>query len=91
MIEINPIEIELKYNNGHIEEDFIAKRIALLVKGYLVKMKTNNSGWNTLYVDPADNRLWELSYPNSELNGSGDPCLTYIKKEDASSKYNIQK
>jgi hypothetical protein len=70
-----------------IEADQNCKRIEFLKENYLVQMSVSIDGWETLYKDPTDNRLWELSYPESELNGGGSPLLRIISIEDASKKF----
>ncbi|NCC98721.1 MAG: hypothetical protein EOL95_03325 [Bacteroidia bacterium] len=48
-----------------------------------------DNGWEILYKDNSDNRLWELIYPNSEMHGGGAPMLRTIDKESAISKYGV--
>ncbi len=42
-----------------------------------------------LYRDPADNRLWELSYPNSALHGGGPPMLRNCTLLEFKLKYGL--
>lgn len=67
--------------------DDVGKRIEELTSKYLTKLKTDPSGWNTLYQDSIDNRYWELIYPESELQGGGASTLQYITEEEAKNKY----
>ncbi|MBI2735202.1 MAG: hypothetical protein HYX38_01410 [Rhodospirillales bacterium] len=55
--------------------DEICKRIETLVANYLDVLGVDASGWDTLYRDPNDSRLWELVHPQSELSGGGPPEL----------------
>jgi Immunity protein 27 len=72
---------------GKLKEDEICQRIRILVGQHLRKLGHDRSGWDVLFVDPADNRLWELTYPQSEVHGGGPPVLTWITKEQAKAKY----
>lgn len=64
-----------------------SSRIFRLTENYLQKIIDN--GWERLYIDPADNRLWELIYPKSEMHGGGPPLLRNIDRDMAISKYGI--
>ena len=70
-----------------VESDSTAQRIELLVRAHLRRLGSDSSGWDTLFRDPADGRLWELTYPQSDSEGGGPPRLTCITKELARSKY----
>jgi len=72
-----------------LKEDDTTKRIYELVSNYLIKIKTDESGWDTLFKDPSDNRYWELLYPDSEMLGGGPPLLQFISISDAKIKYNM--
>ncbi len=50
-------------------------------------MESDKSGWDILYIDPITNSLWELSYPDSEMQGGGPPSLIYISYKNAKQKY----
>lgn len=75
------------YENGFVHKDKVSERIEWLIKHQLKRVGTDNTGWDVLYVDPADNRLWELIYPESEMQGGGPPTLTCIANDDAQQKY----
>lgn len=68
-------------------EDETCKRIAQLANAYLVKLGHDQSGWDELYRDSSDNRLWELIYPQSELHGGGPPELRCLTIQEATEKY----
>ena len=53
----------------------------------LTRLATAEAGWSTLYRDPADSRLWELTYPESELHGGGPPMLRVLQVGSAEDKY----
>ena len=93
MRDLDPTETELNgqwrvgSTGGH--EDAVSGRIEWLIGERLVRLATDTSGWNTLYRDPRDGRLWELSYPESGLHGGGPPTLKVVSPEDARSKYEL--
>jgi hypothetical protein len=67
--------------------DETSSRIDRLVDEYLSELGTDPSGWDTLYRDPNDGRLWELTYPQSDTEGGGPPRLTEIDAAAARTKY----
>lgn len=87
--EENFLQGTILFKNGKIELDDTGKRIEYLITYYLKKIKSDESGWLTLYQDPSDCRYWELSYPESELQGGGAPKLQEIDKNDVIQKYAI--
>jgi len=64
-----------------------SQRIRWLIDAHLVRVTTDASGWRVLYRDPSDDRLWELSYPRSEMHGGGPPKLTCIPRQQAEAVY----
>jgi hypothetical protein len=88
---IAPNETQLTGKWLLIEDRMVAdetcQRITKLVKDYLVEIGQDQSGWDTLYRDPKDGRLWELIYPQSELQGGGPPALRYLTPQEAAQKY----
>jgi hypothetical protein len=78
---------KLVLSQGRIVGDAICERIDKLIGGYLMKLGHDQSGWDTLYRDPKDGRLWELIYPQSELQGGGPPELRYLPTDEATQKY----
>ena len=93
-MKINPKENILKgsfiLTKKGVELDDISKRINELISNYLIKIKTDETGWDTLFKDPSDNRFWELVYANSDMQGGGPPILRYISIHDANIKYELQ-
>jgi hypothetical protein len=67
--------------------DSSAERIDRLIRGHLRELGRDATGWETLYVDPDDGRLWELIYPHSEMHGGGPPVLRYLSRPQARQKY----
>lgn len=76
-----------KLAGNTLECDSTARRIDRLVKEQLRQLGTDPSGWDVLYKDPDDGRLWELTYPESDSEGGGPPRLTHLDRDSAISKY----
>ena len=72
---------------GATQADAVAKRIESLVRDRLDRIGVTADGWDTLYRNPLDGRLWELTYPQSGLHGGGPPSLAVISAPDATRKY----
>ena len=89
MIESNIFELTGKWiiMNGQIVADPTCQRIFDLIKNYLVVISHDQSGWDTLYREPNELKLWELTYPQSELQSGGPPKLQRISVNEAKMKY----
>lgn len=74
----NEIVGNWKFEQGVMFADESATRIDTLIRDFLLKIAESNDGWTVLYIDPADNRYWELSYPNSGSHGGGAPFLRCV-------------
>jgi hypothetical protein len=92
-MKILPTETQLNgkwlTSYGKIIADPICDKINDLIKSNLNKISHDASGWDTLYLDPNDNRLWELTYPEGKLQGGGPPQLRLVSPEDAQRKYGL--
>ncbi len=66
-----------------VVEDPICQRIRALVKSVLQLVATSPDGWQKLYRDPSDQRHWELSYPESHMQGGGPPMLRFVPTPDS--------
>ena len=73
--------------DGRAVGDEACDRINGLVRSHLRKLGHDASGWEVLYRDPDDGRLWELTYPQSELHGGGPPQLRCLTLDEALRKY----
>jgi hypothetical protein len=73
--------------DGRAAGDETCDRINELVRSHLRKLGHDASGWEVLYRDPDDGRLWELTYPQSELQGGGPPQLRCLRLDEARKKY----
>jgi hypothetical protein len=72
---------------GRVEWDDVTRRIHELTQDTLVLLGTTDAGWTRLYRDPGDGRLWELTFPQSEIQGGGPPALAVLTAEEAAKRY----
>ena len=90
-MKIAPEEVEIRGSfmvvSGNVVADAVTQRIETLIRGHLKELGRDSSGWDVLYIDPDDGRLWELTYPESQMHGGGPPLLKNINIEDATEKY----
>ena len=75
------------FTGDRVVGDENCERIHDLVQNHLIRLGSDQSGWDTLYRDPDDSRLWERIYPQSALHGGGPPALRLISKDLARVKY----
>jgi hypothetical protein len=75
------------WQGDRIVGDETCNRIYDLIKNHLKEEGRDASGWEALYRDPDDGRLWELTYPQGELQGGGPPQLRHLTVDEAKSKY----
>ena len=75
------------YAEGAPKADSSCERIDVLIARVLVPVAATGDGWDRLYRDPADNRLWELTYLQSAMHGGGPPTLRQLSDEQAGDKY----
>lgn len=90
-MKIQPTEIQLAgkwlSRDGRVVADETCERINKLIRSHLNQLGRDASGWNVLYRDPEDGRLWELTYPQSDLHGGGPPQLRCLTLDEAKTKY----
>ena len=67
--------------------DDTCRRIDALVSCHLLDLARSRDGWSKLFQDPLDGRLWELTYPQSEVHGGGPPALLCIDSARAQVAY----
>lgn len=93
MMKLEPTEIALVGGwisaAGKLAPDDTSRRIETLTKDHLTEIGHDPSGWIVLYRDQSDNRLWELSYPESQSHGGGAPQLNLVSFDDAKRRYGI--
>ena len=67
------------FKNGEIIADSNCKLIESMIKNELKEIMTSENGWTKQY-EGKDGIIWELTFPQSHLQGGGPPKLTRIKK-----------
>lgn len=90
--DLAPDERELR---GHwpvqedrsVTADAVEQGTEWLTKQKLERIAKRSSGWETLYRDPTDGRLWELTYPQSKMHGGGPRRLHVASRDEAAAKY----
>src|SRR6476646_8546144 len=92
MIELAPEEVDLRgdwlvQKDRSVVGDATEQRIKWLTTEKLERVANDWSGWETLYRDPRDGRLWELTYPQSEMQGGGPRRLRVLSPDEAAAKY----
>ncbi|MGH8250194.1 MAG: Imm27 family immunity protein [Steroidobacteraceae bacterium] len=70
-----------------IAPDPTCVRIEWLVNERLVPLGSNASGESELYRDPETGKLWERTWPQSQLPGGGPPRLVLIAADAARARY----
>jgi hypothetical protein len=70
--------------------DEVDRRIFWLVRHRLRPREIAHGGWDQLFVDPRDDRLWELTFPHGSLHGGGPRRLTHLAPELARAKYSLK-
>lgn len=73
--------------NGLVVADDVCVRIEELTRTHLRRLGSDASGWDALFMDPVDGRLWELIYPESGLHGGGAPELRHLSIHQSKEKY----
>lgn len=69
--------------DGASRPDPVWRRIRWLAAHALERIASRERGWAVLYRDPADGRLWELTFPSGTLLDGGPPRLKTISPADA--------
>jgi hypothetical protein len=90
--ELATEEVDLRGNwlvqkDRSVVGDATEQRIEWLTTQKLERIASDSSGWETLYRDPRDGRLWELTYPQSEMHGGGPRRLHVVSRDEAAGKY----
>ena len=94
---MNPLSKDEKHlagkwlvENRRVVADETCRRIEYLIEHSLVKRAASPDGWSVLYQDPGDARFWELTYPQSEMQGGGPPDLRTLDLPEAQGKYGVE-
>ena len=87
----NEIVGEWVLDGTKVRKDAAAERIEALTSGVLEKLADGKEagGWETLYRDPTDGRLWERTFPKGHMHGGGPPRLAVIAADTARRKYGV--
>lgn len=77
--------------HGEVQPDAACRRIERLIDTELEQLTAApDGGWDTLYRDPEDGRLWECVYEDSSFHGAGPPTLRVCDPALALEKYGWQ-
>ena len=76
-------------SNGRMTDDETSRVIEDLIKNLLRRLAVTSDGWETLYIDPRDQRLWELTFPKGEMQGGGPKALRLLTPAAAKQKYDL--
>jgi hypothetical protein len=74
----------------HLVADESLVRIRVLVDTQLEKIGSTSGGWEVLYRDSSDGRLWELFYPQGEMQRGGPESLRCVDSVLAEQKYGLK-
>ena len=87
----NEIVGEWVLDGTRLQKNVAAERIEHLTSEVFEKIAVSKEagGWETLFRDPADGRLWERTFPKGHMHGGGPPRLAVISAETAKRKYSI--
>ena len=91
LLEPNEVQLEghwIKAGSKVVADD-TARRIDELVSSHLAKRATSDDGWDVLYLDRRDGRLWELTYPHKDWHGGGPPSLANVTEDYVQKKYRL--
>lgn len=77
-MKIKEIIGKWEFINGEIIADANCKIIATMIKNELLEIESSADGW-TIKYQGSQGEIWELSYPESHLQGGGPPKLVRIK------------
>jgi Immunity protein 27 len=90
--ELTPAEVDLHgdwlvQQDRSVVADATEQRIEWLTAQKLERISNDRSGWETLYRDPRDGRLWELTNPQGGMQGGGLRRLHVLSRDEAAAKY----
>jgi hypothetical protein len=71
-----------------VQADDVERRIRTLVTTSLERLAGSDDGWQALYRDPGDGRLWVHAYP-LELHGGGPQLLYRVDRASAAALFAI--
>jgi hypothetical protein len=75
------------FKDGVMHADEVTEFIEREATGYLDQLGADETGWNLLYRDRRDGRYWEMTYPQSSLQGGGPPALRLLAMDEVRSRF----
>lgn len=72
---------------GSVVQDAVCERIQWLTDSFFQQIAVDGDNWSALYINPEDDCYWELTYPNSHMQGGGPPMLQRISATEAKKNY----
>lgn len=80
------------FENGNMRGDAVEERIDWLTSEQLVQIAIHPEygAWERLFRDPSDGRYWELTHPQSGMQGGGPKQLRVLALQAASAKYRME-
>jgi hypothetical protein len=75
--------------HGQMRGDDTSRLIENLIHNRFAKLAVTADGWEALYQDPQDDRFWELTFPQGEMQGGGPRVLRVLSIEAARLKYGL--
>lgn len=76
-------------SNGRMVEDEVCRRINELIDTCLTMIGSDQTGWEILYKDPSDGRLWILTYPQASMQGGGPPKLCCASIDEVKGRFEL--
>ncbi|GAB5556831.1 MAG: hypothetical protein SchgKO_10440 [Schleiferiaceae bacterium] len=67
------------FKDGRVIADSTCEFIQSIIENDLTEIATGGDGWTKRYKH-INGSIWELTYPESHLQGGGPPKLTRIKE-----------
>ncbi len=77
--------------DGGVVGDESCRRIESLVEHCFERVAEHpdEGGWRTLFRDPRDGRMWERTFPESQMHGGGPPALKQLSPEEARREFKL--
>lgn len=93
MDRLRPNEKQLEGSFVVIDKQVVADPVTLrieeLIEHNLIQLGIADAGWSKLFRDSSDGRYWELTYPQSGMQGGGPPLLRLLDADAARRKYGV--
>ena len=76
--------------NGSVSQDSVCERIQWLTDTFFEQVIVDADNWSALYKNPDDRNYWELTYPQSHMQGGGPPTLQRVSDDYARKQFNLK-